>query len=134
MVQDQNSAHDQFKNNEVIVDSTDFDEWPEFWAGSSFTLDLDALRHLDAVKIRDHNALSFTKIENNTGKIIYINKQPIKLLRHIKNGVYETRNDKLKLKNLISSGQLNTCHFNGTVARRYNTALQGASPMPAGKE
>ena len=126
--------HDQFKNNEITVDSDNLDEWPEFWAGSSFTLDLDELRPLEAVILRDSNALSFSKLEKNSGKIIYIDDNPIKLLQYIKNGIYQTKNGEINLKQLIATGQLNSCNFNGTIARRYSSAMQGASPMPTGKE
>ena len=126
--------HDQFKNNEIIVDSENFDDWPEFWAGSSFTLDLNELRPLEAVILRDSNALSFSRLEKNSGKLIYIGKTITKLLQHIKNGKYQTKNGKINLENLIAKGQLNSCPFNGTVARRYSTAMPGASPMPTGKE
>ena len=126
--------HDQFKNNEIIVDSDNLDDWPEFWAGSSFTLDLNELRPLEAVILRDSNALSFSKLEKNSGKIIYIDNNPIKLLRHIKQGIYQTKNGEINLQNLIEKGHLNSCHFNGTVAQRYSTAMPGASPMPTGKE
>ena len=126
--------HDQFKNNEIIVDSDNFDDWPEFWAGSSFTLDLNELRPLEAVILRDSNVLSFSKLEKNSGKIIYIDNNPTKLIRHIKQGIYQTKNGKINLQNLIAKGNLNSCHFNGTVAQRYSTAMPGASPMPTGKE
>ena len=126
--------HTNFLNNEVTVDSTNLDDWPEFWAGSSFTLDLDGLIPLNAVKLRDPNALSFSNIEQNSGKIFYIGKNPIKLIKYIKNGVYQTKKGKLNLRDLISQGQLNSCVFNGNVARRYNSAKIGASPMPKGKE
>jgi hypothetical protein len=126
--------HDQFKNNEVIVDSTNLDDWPEFWAGSSFTLNLDELIQLEAVKLRDPNALSFSNIEQNSGKIFYLNKTPIKLIKHLQYGTYQSNRGKVNLRDLITNGQLNSCDFNGNVARRYNSANQGASPMPIGKD
>ena len=109
-------------------------DWPAFWAGSSFTLDLDGLIPLNAVILRDPNALSFSNIEHNSGKIFYMGKNPIKLIKHIENGVYQTTRGKLNLRDLISQGQLNSCVINGNVARRYNSAKKGASPMPKGME
>ena len=126
--------HTNFQNNEVTVDSTNLDDWPAFWAGSSFTLDLDGLIPLNAVILRDPNALSFSNIEHNSGKIFYMGKNPIKLIKHIGNGVYQTTRGKLNLRDLISQGQLNSCVINGNVARRYNSAKKGASPMPKGME
>ena len=125
--------HDQFKENEIIVDSTDFDDWPEFWQNSEFTLDIEDLRNLSALKLRGDNVLSFTKFNNNTNKIIYINNSAVILRQHIENGVYHTDNGKLNLMHIIRRGQLNSCFFNGNVARRYNSA-DGASPMPTGKD
>ena len=72
-----------YMSNDIVVDSKNIDTWPEFWAGSSFTLDLDELRQLQAVTLRDHNALVFDKIEQNQGKIIFIKNNPIKFLKHI---------------------------------------------------
>ena len=126
--------HDRYKSNDILVDSNNIDTWPEIWAGSSFTLDLNQLKPLKAVILRDHNALFFDKIDQNSGKIIYIKTHPIKLLRHLRNGIYETKSGKINLSDLIKCGQLNDCPINGIVARRYNSALKGASPMPNGKE
>ena len=125
--------HDQFKRNEITVDSADFDDWPEFWQNSKFTLDIDGLKALSALKFRGDNVLSFTKFNNNTNKIIYINNSPITLRQHIGKGVYLTDNGRIDLMQIVRRGRLNSCFFNGNVARRYNSA-DGASPMPTGKD
>ena len=75
--------HDEFKLNEITVDSTNLDDWPEFWAGCSFTLDVDALVNLQALKVRSDNALSFTNHNHNTNKVVYINNSPIILRKHL---------------------------------------------------
>ena len=125
--------HDEFKLNEVTVDSTNLDDWPEFWAGSSFTLDVEALVNLQALKVRSNNALSFTNHNHNKNKIIYIDNSPRILQKHLGDGIFETNNGKINVRQLIRSGKMNSCYFNGNVARRYNSA-PGASPMPAGKD
>ena len=72
-----------------------------------------------------------SNLENNAGKTIFVKGHPITLKKCIAGGKYTTvSGSRINLKQLIKSGKLNACILNGVVARRYESTLMGASPMP----
>ena len=107
-------------NGLVTINSKGLDNWPFDYD----TISIEELKsdELQAIKIRDNNSLSFTKLGANTGKTIYIKGIPSKLVKHIGRYRYETTRGKINLKTLLARGCLNDCPFNGTVAKRYASA------------
>ena len=96
-------------SGEVTIDSTGLDEWPFNYKH----LLIDELRtdELQAIKIRDNNSLSFTKLGNNAGKTIYMKGVPYRLIKHTGRNRYQTNRGKINLKNMLTRGLLNDCPF-----------------------
>ena len=112
-------------SGEVTVDSTGLDNWPFNYN----TLIIDELKtdELKAIKIRDSNSLSFSRLNNNAGKTVYMNGIPHKLTKSLGRNKYQTNRGKINLKTMLKRGLLNDCPFNGTVAKRYASAVRRES-------
>ena len=123
------------ENDSLKIDSENLDEWP-FENYQEFDLNQCRDRNflIDnqcAIILRSSNVLSFSNLENNAGKTIFVKGHPITLQKCIAGGKHTTvSGSRINLKQLIKSGKLNACILNGVVARRYESTLMGASPMP----
>jgi hypothetical protein len=114
------------ENDSLIIDSENLDEWP-FKNYQEFDLNQcrDGNFLIDnqcAIILRSSNALSFSNLENNAGKTIFVKGHPIQLQKCIAGGKYTTTSgSRINLEQLIKNGDLNACILNGVVARRYES-------------
>jgi hypothetical protein len=113
------------ENGILTIDSQGLDKWPFDY----FEIPLETFRDItikingkSAIILRDNNCISFTEMDRNQGKVIFLNGTPLKLMKALGNGIYKTQKGKVNLKDLINSGKLNSCFINGDVAKRHAAA------------
>ena len=113
------------RDGNLTIDSDGLDEWPFDY----FELRLENFRDTTIkihgkmpIILRNHNCLSFTNLDANQGKTIFIKGKSHRLIKSLKNGAYVTDRGKIKLKNIIKRGMLNSCFINGDVAKRHASA------------
>ena len=123
------------ENDSLVIDSKNLDKWPFDY----HEFDLETCRNPDtcikieyknlgltdkqcAIILRPSNILSFSNLDRNVGKVLFLNGHPVSLVKHIEGSTYVTSTGvKLNLCHLIRSGGLNNCILNGVVARRYES-------------
>jgi hypothetical protein len=120
-------------NGRLTIDSQGLDSWPFDY----FDFPLDTFRDTtikihgkSAIILRDNNCLSFTELDRNQGKVIFLNGTPLKLIKSLGKGTYRTNKGKINLKDLINKGKLNSCFINGDVAKRHASAFR-REPKPS---
>ena len=117
------------ENDSMLIDSQNLDKWP---FDNYHEFDLKEVRdptysigNQCAIILRSANVLSFSNLENNSGKTIFIRGHPVKLKKLIEGCTYRTsEGGKLNLKQTIQRGVLNDCILNGVVARRYESTYR----------
>ena len=120
-------THRDNEAGSLIIDSQGLDNWPFDYFEFPLATFRDTTIKINgkiAIILRDNNCLSFTKIDNNQGKVIFLDGTPLKLTKAMGNGIYKTNKGKINLQDLIRKGMLNSCFINGDVAKRHASAYR----------
>ena len=118
-------------NHLFTFDSKGLDIWPDNLRDLYEILDADELRSSDCIRIcaPRKNVLSFSEpnSNNNRHKTFYLNGKRITTGKRDGQAFTTSSVGNIDLQHCIRAGMLNSCPFNGRVARRYASAIRRES-------